>query len=1600
MCKSLLVIWCIINYFYDINSAIITGSLPASTTTATTSPRQEQDRKNNDEGRRLGLGLVPGMSSSMSLSFLFAKAQEEDEQLLENKARFILNASRKRRQLFEKSILDHYGGSSDDHGGGRSTGRDGEVRDVPNEAIKPCSHFFVEKEKMWYEVCPEKHIRRFQASEATIVTDSSSETPPSDQELYIMHSKQYKIRNVELLGTYESDYPPNETDDAEYIQFYSNGSNCPDGRASGYSTKLGFVDCCKDEYFSDLDDDYYSDDVKNEEGHESSSSIGSDGNDEHEDNHSEARIKMELISIINPDNCEVGMKVCYNCGPQYLVPPWSSSTTNSRAIPSPSHPQQRQGRGRSVVDYYLHQTDLQKRVNEPINKTAAADQPTNLQVLRESLLGSFPPMPRNRISDNINTVKSMFQHAYDSYMYNAYPYSELKPLSCKAGLFDLVRLPALTLIDSLDMLLILRNHTEFARSVERLRNLDLHMRKLQKSSSLKILLNNPVERGGLFTVDQNVSVFETNIRVLGGLLSAHQMAEVWMDNQVLVDDVFHDDNRAVIGVDIGKGNGNRVVNGDVNGKDDAHENKRESSGDRHDNTMSMCIGEDGKTRICSQSEVIDPLESQSSGHDSAASDATKASNATEYWNYDGFLLELAHDIGRRLLPAFKTDTGIPYGTVNLLYGIPPSETTIASLAGGGTLSLEMELLSRLTGDPTFGKAAKLATRALFLRRSPLDLLGKHIDIKTGSWTEIMAGIGSNSDSVYEYLIKHYTLFQEDEDFFTMFDVIHNGINQNGKLGDWYPDVPMANGLSQTVSVLESLAAFYPGMQILLGEFNPAARSTNAFTMAREAVKFLPERFDFSNFEAASNHNTYPLRPELYESNYFLHMAAKNLGLGNSTSGWLWSADFFLHALEETARTECGYAVVKGVSTKAKSLRLGDEMPSFFLSETLKYLFLTFDETNPIDTDKERNWIFTTEAHPIHSAPTTTKEAKHENKSFKSRSQEDDWYDTAKSDLLESLDVLIKANNTEQGAVRIPIQKKSPGKSWNNVHNELWTSSTGKFPYIKEVQKFAGMQPRKGRNFNIEAYASWQKGSIGRIVELPLNVIGESAEGEPILNFATLGHDKDGRGTTISQSCPNYHQSNSLWIQALVGEELDYTQFFESTLSNIKEPPTTKPSLSSPLAASALFGTGFLSSEENQCKKSKKKKQNESVAPNGPMGGSQRIDMGGNLGAFDININSAGVGYHVTHLRTGESIEVTIVQSDQEQSTAANEDVFIAVDSFLVTGSSSKVKVGLLNQIKSVFSHSGADFRKKRHVMIADMSGHAFECKVELKLKINDDYQRIAVFPCLPAAYGKTSMDTLNTVNEDHLNFEAVLHKPDASDIYGCHQDWDDICDTDALEQRSKNIRSLEKQLNIYVEYSEELTKEDRDEIESDDLDIDEITKMLLDLKNTQDNCIENNSPPRVQLVHRGKCNFRGKGINQSGRFNAKALIVINSERRKLFIMAGMLTKSQEMSNVEEPISVLVTKDDGEEIMSILDRYGDEDAPVIASVRVIRRNSAANNNETKEDQDKNIKEKTIWPMIMTSPGNIQVHSSQGWGVGAVKEKDIWQVMLLENRYKDK
>ncbi|XP_055843989.1 ER degradation-enhancing alpha-mannosidase-like protein 3 [Episyrphus balteatus] len=442
-------------------------------------------------------------------------------------------------------------------------------------------------------------------------------------------------------------------------------------------------------------------------------------------------------------------------------------------------------------------------------------------------------------------VRNMFQHAYEGYNRHASGYDELRPLTCDG--INTWGSYSLTLIDALDTLAVMGNYTEF--------------RRVAKLIS---------ERKD-FDADINVSVFETNIRIVGGLLSAHLMS--------------------------------------------------------HKAGMELEPG----------------------------------------WPCNGPLLRLAEDVAKRILPAFDTKTGMPYGTVNLRHGVPPGETPVTCTAGVGTFIIEFGALSRLTGDPIYEEVALNAIYSLWEHRSPIGLLGNHIDVQTGRWTAQDAGIGAGVDSFFEYLVKGSIMLNRPD----LLEMFHEGrakIDKYMKRDDWYVWVGMNKG-QVTLPVFQSLEAYWPGVLSLIGDISPAMKTLHTYHTVWRQYGFLPEFYNIPAAEAGANRESYPLRPELAESAMYLHRATKDpfpLEVGED----------MITSIQYSAKTSCGYATIRNVRDHRKDNR----MESFFLSETTKYLYLLFDENNFLHNDGGHGtlhetpngmciidaggYIFNTEGHPI------------------------------------------------------------------------------------------------------------------------------------------------------------------------------------------------------------------------------------------------------------------------------------------------------------------------------------------------------------------------------------------------------------------------------------------------------------------------------------------------------------------------------------------------------------------------------------------------------------------------------------------------------------
>ena len=315
---------------------------------------------------------------------------------------------------------------------------------------------------------------------------------------------------------------------------------------------------------------------------------------------------------------------------------------------------------------------------------------------------------------------------------------------------------------------------------------------------------------------------------------------------------------------------------------------------------------------------------------------------------DPRLLRLADDLGTRLLPAFASPTGMPYTFVNLKTG--KTRGPRSNPAEIGTLVLEFGTLARATGKPVFYDKAKHALVELYRRRSRLGLVGEEIDVETGEWTSRASHIGGGIDSYYEYLLKCSRLFG-DADCGAMWRQSIGALNRyladDARTGLWYGQVDMLTG-KRTASEFGALHAFFPAVLALGGDLDRARRLEASCYKMWNLHGVEPEVVDYRTMAVVEA--GYPLRPEIVEWAYYLrHYTGdpRYLEMGRT----------FLAGLLAHCRTDAGYTVLSNVVTGEK----GDLMPSYFLAETLKYLYLIFAPDQALDFDQV---VFNTEGHPL------------------------------------------------------------------------------------------------------------------------------------------------------------------------------------------------------------------------------------------------------------------------------------------------------------------------------------------------------------------------------------------------------------------------------------------------------------------------------------------------------------------------------------------------------------------------------------------------------------------------------------------------------------
>ena len=319
---------------------------------------------------------------------------------------------------------------------------------------------------------------------------------------------------------------------------------------------------------------------------------------------------------------------------------------------------------------------------------------------------------------------------------------------------------------------------------------------------------------------------------------------------------------------------------------------------------------------------------------------------------DKRLLNLAEDLGNRLLPVFNSPTGLPYVYVSLRTG--QTRGAVTNPAETGTLLLEFGTLSKLTGKAVFYDKAKRALIETFKRRSQLGLVGQGINVETGAWTNTDSHISGGIDSYYEYLWKCWLLFG-DKDCRDMWEASIPAVNKYlaDEIGGefWYGHGDMRTG-KRTETTYRALDAFFPALLALSGDLGRARRLQASSFKMWNLYGIEPEILDYKTIHVVAG--SYHLRPEIVESTYYLYHYTGDPEYRHR--GEKMFDDFVRYC-----RTDSGYAALTDVTSKQQL----DEMESFVLAETFKYFYLLFAPAGTLEFDKV---IFNTEAHPLRRIP--------------------------------------------------------------------------------------------------------------------------------------------------------------------------------------------------------------------------------------------------------------------------------------------------------------------------------------------------------------------------------------------------------------------------------------------------------------------------------------------------------------------------------------------------------------------------------------------------------------------------------------------------------
>lgn len=371
-------------------------------------------------------------------------------------------------------------------------------------------------------------------------------------------------------------------------------------------------------------------------------------------------------------------------------------------------------------------------------------------------------------------------------------------------------------------------------------------------------------------------------------------------------------------------------------------------------------------------------------------------------------LETAKQLADLLLSAFTSSpTPIPFSDVVLRdHSAHPAPDGQSSTSEVSTLQLEFNYLSTVSGDPKYGVEAMKVLEHLKTLPKVEGLVPIYISPHSGEFIGENIRLGSRGDSYYEYLIKVWLQQGAERDgnfkyLYDMYEEATKGIRHllvqksipkglvfvgelpSGSKGAFSPKMDhlvcflpgtlalgATKGITKEKAMKDNLLTFEDLENLKLAEDLAKTcfemYSVTSTGLAPEIAYFHTEDYfeqgldggnkssEYMNdiiIKYADRHNL--LRPETVESLFVLYRITEN----PKYREWGWQ---IFEAFEKHTKVDSGgYSSLDDVTRLPPQRR--DKMETFFLGETLKYLYLLFADSTVIPLDK---FVFNTEAHPF------------------------------------------------------------------------------------------------------------------------------------------------------------------------------------------------------------------------------------------------------------------------------------------------------------------------------------------------------------------------------------------------------------------------------------------------------------------------------------------------------------------------------------------------------------------------------------------------------------------------------------------------------------